>query len=249
MRRGRSRRFARVPPSNASRFFEASRRSPRLARAAAASPPHSSTRVPMFTTPARAHGAAQPSRVTSSSRALSPRARPSRLSRASTSGTSSFSRSRARRSSRLVVAAEREVSTAIADACGGPRALLGLAESRAADGSFAAAAALARHARARRRRRRRTGASTRGTTSSRASTSSSENTGFDRFWMCITTPSRARRERSERETRRNLACARETARVIDPRRVKGGPRRRCDDDACARAWDAKICARERRCFE
>ena len=103
--------------------------------------------------------------------------------------------------------------------------------------------------RARRRRRRRTGASTRGTTSSRASTSSSENTGFDRFWICITTPSRARRERSERETRRNLACARETARVIDPRRVKGGPRRRCDDDACARAWHAKICARERRCFE
>ena len=101
----------------------------------------------MSTTPARAHGAAPPSRVTSSSRASSPRARPSRLSRASTSGTSSFSRSRARRSSRLVVAAEREVSTAIADACGGPRALLGLAESRAADGSFAAAAALARHAR------------------------------------------------------------------------------------------------------
>ena len=98
----------------------------------------------MSTTPARAHRAAPISRATSSSRASSSsRARPSRLSRAATSSRSWFD---SRRASRLVVAAEREVSTAIADACGGPRALLGIAESRAADGSFAAAAALARHA-------------------------------------------------------------------------------------------------------
>ena len=96
VRRGRSRRFARVPPSNASRFFEASRRSPRLAEPLPPPPPHSSTRVPMFTTPARAHGAAQPSRVTSSSRASSPRASVASLARVDVRDVIAHSRGPAR---------------------------------------------------------------------------------------------------------------------------------------------------------